>query len=647
MTTPELLDFVKQQLAVGTPREIIQSQLLTQGWTIQDITEAFAIVTKPVIPAPSVIPVTSAMPTAPAGSAVAATPAKAMTYVPTVETPPPTAVQHTPLTAVHSVVDPASAPVTHAPMTTTPPVSIPSVAEESLVPASAPGVKKPASHWKRYIITVIVVLLILGVAGGAAYAYEQKIGPFARVPYTEDDLLAGLAHAFSTIDTSSYQLSGSLAVGPRDADAVPFAVPKPNNAQLAVQYARDVQRARDVSALLFALAYSSHGSYPANIQGVGALASRPGIASTTDPLSHESYEYTLAPGKKDFQLVVTFETPDALAAVQKQYASEGTSTIISSLTKTVVFTKKSSSFFSLPSSLPQPLLQQLADELRFVPVGTNASVSVAATSDWKDKNADVSSTVDATADLGDFSFKFNMDVLKKGPIVYLRINNIPGLFGNELTSLKGEWIKVDPAASSTWPIGFGTSFATKLPAAQIESAQTQAQATDFVRRLIQTADKEHLFTFTDPPHSEQVDGRLLYRYDLQVSQGSLVSFFTAAADLARSYPTLPGAEAFNDPGTLRYLQSDEFNQMFDYYTKNTKLVLYVDPQGLPAIVEYTVRVVPPDTATALKGKQINLTLKLSLSNINQPVNIVAPENAVPVGDVLKHMMSNMSQPSLP
>ena len=155
------------------------------------------------------------------------------------------------------------------------------------------------------------------------------------------------------------------------------------------------------------------------------------------------------------------------------------------------------------------------------------------------------------------------------------------------------------------------------------------------------------FTFLDTPHSEQVDGRLLYRYDLQINKDSILPFFTAAADVAKSYPALPAVGMFSDPTTLQYLQSDAFSQMFDYYTSNTKLVLWVDPQGQPAILSYTVRVVPPDTATALKGKQINLVFKRALSHINQLVNIVAPDNAVPVGDVLKQAMANTSQPSLP
>ena len=47
MTTQELIDFIKQQLVLGVSRETIQAQLLTQGWTVEDISTAFVVVTAP------------------------------------------------------------------------------------------------------------------------------------------------------------------------------------------------------------------------------------------------------------------------------------------------------------------------------------------------------------------------------------------------------------------------------------------------------------------------------------------------------------------------------------------------------------------------------------------------------------------------
>ena len=42
MTNPQLLDYIRTQLAAGVSKEQIQAALTTQGWTTQDINEAFA-----------------------------------------------------------------------------------------------------------------------------------------------------------------------------------------------------------------------------------------------------------------------------------------------------------------------------------------------------------------------------------------------------------------------------------------------------------------------------------------------------------------------------------------------------------------------------------------------------------------------------
>ena len=96
-------------------------------------------------------------------------------------------------------------------------------------------------------------------------------------------------------------------------------------------------------------------------------------------------------------------------------------------------------------------------------------------------------------------------------------------------------------------------------------------------------------------------------------------------------------DAFIDQGYINYLKSDEFSQTFDYMDKNNTLTLWVDKDGFPAIVENIMRVVPPDSAVGLKGKQINVTFKLDISNINQTINIQAPAGAVSFDKITAEM----------
>ncbi len=55
MINQQLLDFIKQQLQIDSTKEKISSQLLVNGWTLQDIEEGFRAVVSPII-TPSVNP---------------------------------------------------------------------------------------------------------------------------------------------------------------------------------------------------------------------------------------------------------------------------------------------------------------------------------------------------------------------------------------------------------------------------------------------------------------------------------------------------------------------------------------------------------------------------------------------------------------
>lgn len=60
MITPQLTAFVREQLASGVPREQVQQSLMTNGWTTQDVAEAFAVASPKA--APAKIPVMVAKP---------------------------------------------------------------------------------------------------------------------------------------------------------------------------------------------------------------------------------------------------------------------------------------------------------------------------------------------------------------------------------------------------------------------------------------------------------------------------------------------------------------------------------------------------------------------------------------------------------
>lgn len=573
MHTPELIAYIKQQLAVGVTRADVSAALSASGWAQADINAAFEIV--------------------------------------------------------------APAPVSPQP-------SLPSLSREA-----APVITMaPASSHPRMRTLLIASAFIVLAGGAVAYAYAQKIGPFAQLPYAADNLLSGILETSGTITSSSYRISAALATGPRDEGAVPFAVQVSNGAQLNEQYQHDARRASDVRTLLQLLSFQGR-PYPATLrQAVNAASARNQYyyqnVALADPVTGKPYDYAVTAGGSDFTLTATFESTGALQTIRRAYGYTASSTIIRG--KMVTFTKESSAYFYIPSEPPKPLFVQLSEAMRFLSPDVSGSLSVSAATDWRTTDAaSWKFNVSAAGDFGDLSFKVDADALKKDTSYYFRINNMPSLFG-DLSSIKGQWVKVDSAASTTASNSWNQFqyVAARLPEAEKSYKENRAQAAAALRRLAEFADSVHLLIFKGAPHSEKVDGRLLYRYDLEANKEAILPFYTQVAEEANTNDSLRGLSLFDDPGMVEYLRSDEFAQVFDYFNKNTSLTLWVDPQGYPAKLVFTMRVVPPDTATQLAAKQVNLTWELGLSDINEFVDITPPSDAKPIQELVSALDKNIS-----
>ncbi len=478
----------------------------------------------------------------------------------------------------------------------------------------------------KIIFIVSVVILILLIGGGVYYAYLMKLGPFAISQYSEENLMSGIMSAASRINSSSYSVSASLAMVERDVDAQPFTINLSNADEINKQYANDSKRAQSISSLISKLIYNNKGVYPTSLQ---ALLNNKKIysyrnISINDPATNNPYKYQPTENGKNFALTVTFETSNAISQIKKSYKFSPTVTIING--KTVTFTKDSYSYFHLPSTPPKPLLATLGDYMAFFPPEGTASLFASAQSDFVSTgSANWKFNVDATGDFGDLTYKFDADALKAGDIYYFRINNIPTFLFGSIGIEKGQWISVAPSkqTSGSNPYSYYGNFGD----AEKTYKEHRKEITEMLHKMVEIADEEKLIKFKNPVHSETVDGRNLYRYDLVIKKDAIVPFYKRVLDEFNKSNLISYYPMLNDSGYIEYLQSPEFSELFDYYQKNTTLTLWADTQGFPAIVSYGMRIVPQDSYTQLKDKQANLVFKLKLSDINKPVKIEAPAGA--------------------
>jgi hypothetical protein len=517
--------------------------------------------------------------------------------------------------------------------TPTPPVSQP-ISVPPIVPNS------PEHKSFKYIIYSLVVLILLIVAGFGYVYYEKNIG-FSSEAYTQENFFSGISKKIVEIKTSTYTFSGSLNVVPREKDAEPFTLKVSNEAETKKQYFYDSQRANDAVSILGALRAVSMGSgygsktqtpkpYPQNIKNIfaGNNTYYGYSKSINDPETNKEYEYKVTENGNNFELTVNFGTGAAITAI-KRYGYVATTTPISG--KKVTFTKNSSTYIYLSSQPPKPFLVQFGEYMKSLPADINASVSFGASANLKDSgDADWKFNFDAKGDFGDLTYKVNAEALKSDGDYYFKINNIPSLLG-DLSNIKGKWIKIPKEEAVSKPndqYGYSmlSSLKTSISSAEKSYKENREKSFKFMKKAIEVADEVGLALYRSNPKNETVDGRELIRYEIAVNKNALVPYYKKLDEEINNDPDFSDYKGYVDQGLIDYLQSDEFNQVFDYVDKNNKLVIWTDKSGFPAIVQNTFRIVPPDTATQLKDKQVNITFKLTIDDINKKIDISSPKD---------------------
>jgi hypothetical protein len=499
-------------------------------------------------------------------------------------------------------------------------------------------------HSKKRIFTLAgIVLLVVILLGGGAYAYVMKLGPFSRPPYTEKNLLTGLLGSIAKIDTSSYSASASVSINPREAGAVPFTIDASSQTAHRKEYQYDVQRINDISRIVQALQSYTYENdktvYPASLDVMAAQQKNTSYYynrfSLKDPETGRAYQYTRTENGKNYSLTFTLNTNEAISQLKNSYYTRDEIRITN---KTITLTKDIS-YIYISSELPKPLLLQLSEAMAQLPQDMKVSFSAGAVTDWRKEDADWKFNMDATGDFGDLSYKVNADALKKSSTYYFRINNVPSLFLMVVGNIaKGSWYKIDTnTASSSSSDSYNSnglsSLAQEIPKAEKSYKAARKDLTEFIRNAAELADQEQLFTFKKSPYSETIDNRTLYHYELGIKRAAIVPFYEKLLKKIDAMNLKSDFTSLADEAYLEYLKSKDFEDIFDYYDKNTSLAVWVDSDGYPALIEYKMRIVPQDTAEQFKNKQLDLVWKLSIADINKSVDIKAPENAKNIADL--------------
>jgi len=531
----------------------------------------------------------------------------------------------------------------------------------------------------KKIVAINLVILVILIAAGLIYAFIQKIGPFAFSKYTEANFFSGILAKTNEIRSASYTISGELAVGARDEGAKPFSVKEASNAaELRKKYENDSVRIDDVSSIIRTLNYASDYSsyydseagdavtaYPESIatlfQGGDNSYHSYGSNSVKDPATGKAYEYKATEGGTNFALIVTFETDYAIQAIsdydsgydEEESQEKASDTIIAG--KKVTFTRDSPSYIYMSSEPPKPFFVALSESMRTFPADIDIKASVSASSETKSSSeSDWLFNVNAEGDFSDLTYKINADALKKDDTYYLKINNFPSIFlTGDVALAKGKWVSITPAAATEedededeYSFSLLSILEENLLEMEKSFKENREKSVKFTKKMIAVADEVNLVAFKTKPRTEKVDGRDLVRYELSLRRDSILPFYTRLQEEIDKNPDFEDYRGTIDQGLIDYLKSDEFKEVFAYFDENNSFVIWTDILGFPALVQNTMRIVPPDTATQLKGKQINIVFKSAIDKINEELNIQAPSGAVPIDDLIDDYNNNLDSSKL-
>ncbi len=548
-------------------------------------------------------------------------------------TPPPTNPPVAPIQAAQ-----ATPPSSEAVINELPPFQVPPHAPPNSVP------REKSSHVGLFIFVIVLFVL----AAGGAYAYTQKLGPFATAPYDETNLLTGLLNKITQIESSSYAVSAQLYATDREVDAYPY-IPtqNPDAERIALQYERDSQRIDDISSIISALRYSTmDAGYPATIDGIqNPYAYTDELISTKDPLTQKTYTYRLTEEGQNFNLSITFETQDAIDTI-KEYAYDPSSIVVEG--KTTIFNNNSPIYFYFEGQQPT-FFESMSAFAQFLPpeINIQGSVDVALSrgddiNPWKWKFM-----LDGSGDVGDLTYKINIEALKDDLAYYFKINNFPALGLTGLMPPKGQWIRLSSEDIESEAMNFGFVDQSEMVEMEEDFKVQQEQALEFTKKIIQYADEEKLLSFKQKPQKSTENGRVLYRYDLAIRQEAVLPFYQKLADEAVLNPELFEDTLFTDPEYVTYLESEEFSQMFEYFDQNVDFVLWVDAEGFPAKYQVTTRIVPGDEVISFRDKQLIFEVAFEIRDINVPIQIETPTDSKTYEEILELSASTSDPTSTP
>jgi hypothetical protein len=476
-----------------------------------------------------------------------------------------------------------------------------------------PKIKKD-NHLIKGVLFILLALILIG--GAFATAYFTKSWPFSSIGAAQ--LFEQAIEKTKTINSTYYDFSIEVKSANRQADVTPFEFNDPDYQASLILSQQDNTRLTNEKEIFDKLrVYKlSKKKYPKTLVDAGT--------TVQDPLG-QVYQYTST--DQTFALKIVFETDEVVDKLSKQFP--GLFNGKEATFKETTFVGLSWIAAAMVQPPQKPLLAIFYDGLSRVAswVPNNFSL-IGKISGNMERGA--SSGSDAVFKIGgnltleDLIMNAEIESLKKGQDVYVKINALPGIPGINISDLKQKWIKITPADLTSFSSSYALPIDTSAGQEEILLAQNQ------LKTILRIAQDEQLIRFKGEPKKEILDKEKVYHYQFELNKEKFATFYSKTANEL--------ASQFQNKALFKFDQKifDELNStntlaLIDYINKNISIDLYVSIKtGYPIKGSLAITAVPP--ADSNKTNQITLSFNLALSNINQKINIDVPKEFIGVED---------------
>jgi len=485
-------------------------------------------------------------------------------------------------------------------------------------------------------IKVVIILIIATVLFTVYYFYRKH--QEARI-YSEQEVLQQLLGKITEINSASYDWNFSIKLTERDPGTKPLSNAFPDYKENMLPYERDRERFLDLRSIFSSLNTHNNLSkrYPYSLDQANVIIK--------DPLG-QSYGYFLTDNNTNFNLIITFETVEAIEIIESSYSSPFLSSdnIPKISGKTVTFDKNSRSSYSTYNlKLKRPGFIEFFSEItenqeqifsRFLYGDFNFNFFLSGANHFKARDSgDLRLSVGGEMNMEGMTIRGGAELLRKNNTYYVKIKEIPMLYTSFFYSssdafsgvsrVREKWIKISAEEFDS------TSFREMIDT--IENETEKESPLKMIKTVYAVAIGQSALN-VDSVKREIINDKEVYAYKFSLNKDKMDMFYGKVIEELNK--ELEESKKINlNEDTSDYLRSEEFATFLDYFNKNIEFYLYADPKtGYPVKISYSIRLVPEDNIPLAENKQVVISASLSLDDINKKVIVKEPKDFITYED---------------